>query len=53
MSEEMFYDEMIGRWLTPSEYDEYVSLMFEEMTQNQIDIKAGIESDLIQERYSK
>ena len=47
MSEEMFYDEMIGRWLTPSEYDEYVSLMFEEMTQNQIDIKAGIESDLM------
>jgi hypothetical protein len=43
----MFYDEMIGRWLTPSEYDEYVSLMFEEMTQNQIDIKAGIESDLM------
>jgi hypothetical protein len=47
MSEEMFYDEMIGRWLTPSEYDEYVCLMFEEMTQNQIDIKAGIESDLM------
>ena len=47
MSEEMFYDEMIGRWVTPSEYNEFISLMFEEMTQNQIDIKAGIESDLM------
>jgi hypothetical protein len=47
MSEEMFYDEMIGRWVTPSEYNEFISLMFEEMTQNQIDIKSGIESDLM------
>jgi len=31
MEDEMFYDEMIGRWITPSEYDEYISLMFEEL----------------------
>ena len=34
MGEEMFFDEMIGRWVTPSEYDEFISLMFEQMEQD-------------------
>jgi len=45
--EEMFYDEMIGRWLTPSEYDEYVSLMFEQMEQDtqQNETSEGVNND--------
>jgi len=51
MGEEMFYDEMIGRWVTPSEYNEFMELLMEE-TQSQRDIQAGINSDLAYPEYN-
>ena len=49
--EEMFYDEMIGRWVTPSEYNEFIKLLIEE-TQSQRDIQVGINSDLSYPEYN-
>ena len=42
--EELVFDEMMGRWVSPSEYEEFIKLMLEE-TETQREIKNGIESD--------
>lgn len=49
--EELVFDEMMGRWVSPSEYEEFINLMLEE-TETQREIKNGIESDLNYPEYN-
>ena len=49
--ENLVFDEMIGRWVSPAEYEEFINLMLEE-TNSQHTIKKGIESDLNYPEYN-
>jgi hypothetical protein len=49
--ENLVFDEMIGRWVSPTEYEEFINLMLEE-TNSQHTIKKGIESDLNYPEYN-
>ena len=39
--QELVFDEMMGRWVSPAEYEEFINLMLEE-TETQREIKDGI-----------
>jgi hypothetical protein len=49
--ENLVFDEMMGRWVSPAEYEEFINLMLEE-TNSQHTIKKGIESDLNYPEYN-
>lgn len=49
--ENLVFDEMMGRWVSPAEYEEFINLMLEE-TNSQHAIKKGIESDLNYPEYN-
>jgi hypothetical protein len=50
-AEELVFDEMMGRWVSPAEYEDFINLMLEE-TETQREIKDGIESDLAYPAYN-
>jgi hypothetical protein len=49
--QELVFDEMMGRWVSPAEYEEFINLMLEE-TETQREIKDGIKSDLNYPEYN-
>lgn len=49
--EDLVFDEMLGHWVSPSEYDEFIEAVLEE-TKTQREIKDGIESDLAYPEYN-
>jgi hypothetical protein len=49
--QELVFDEMMGRWVSPAEYEDFINLMLEE-TETQREIKDRIESDLAYPAYN-
>ena len=50
-AEELVFDEMMGRWVSAEQYEEFINLMLKE-TNLQHEIKNGIELDLPYPEYN-
>jgi hypothetical protein len=50
-AEDLVFDEIMGRWVPPSEYNEFINVMLTE-TEHQRKIKDGIGSDLAYPEYN-
>jgi hypothetical protein len=50
-AEDLVFDEIMGRWIPPSEYNEFINVMLTE-TEHQHKIKNGVESNLTYSEYN-